>query len=106
MGKAFELARKMVSMDKSDSRGHEILAFVYRNTGDPEKAIIESEQAVALNPNSDKAYMNLADSLFIRETRPSRSAAEKVDASESFISEPRQHVSLALRPGLQRNGSV
>jgi adenylate cyclase len=63
MGKAFNLAQKVLAMDESDARGHVILGTVYMFRGEHEKAIAEHERAVFLDPNRAKSYMMLADSL-------------------------------------------
>ena len=67
--KAFELAQKVLALDESDAVSHQILANVYIYKGGYEKAIAESERAVALDPNSAKGNMNLAESL-MRGGRP------------------------------------
>jgi adenylate cyclase len=67
--KAFKLAQKVLTMDESDALGHQILSNVYKYKGEYEKAIAESERAVALDPNNAKGYVNLAESL-IRGGRP------------------------------------
>jgi adenylate cyclase len=69
MGKAFKLGQKVLAMDDSNANAHSMLGNVYRFKGEYEKAIAESERAVALDPNFAKGYMSLADSL-IQAGRP------------------------------------
>jgi len=50
--KAEELARKAIALDDSLATAHGLLAFVYQQKGQHEKAIAEGERAVELSPNS------------------------------------------------------
>ena len=51
IGKAFKLAQKALSIDKSDSATHAILGSIYMVMRKYEKAIAEGERSVELDPN-------------------------------------------------------
>jgi len=55
--KAFELAKKVVSMDESNADGHFVLGRVYRYQKNHEKALAHLDRALALNPNHVDANM-------------------------------------------------
>ena len=50
--KSFELARKALAIDDAQSGPHSLLAALHSLKREPEKALAEAEQAVALNPGS------------------------------------------------------
>jgi adenylate cyclase len=59
MAKAFELAQKAISLDKTNEAAYSVLSWLYSIKRQYEKAITESERAVSLNPNSAESYMRL-----------------------------------------------
>ncbi len=60
MDRALELAQKALAMDETYAPVHVLLAYIYRNKGQYEKAIAEGERAVSLDPNFSDAYRHLA----------------------------------------------
>jgi adenylate cyclase len=64
LSRAWGLAQKAVSLDDSLAQAHVTLGFLYvLYKRDHEKGITEAERAVALEPNSRDAYMQLATQL-------------------------------------------
>jgi adenylate cyclase len=60
MDRALELAQKALALDENYAPAHVLLAYIYRNKGEYEKAIAEGERAISLNPNLTTAYSHLA----------------------------------------------
>ena len=57
LGRAFESAKKALALDESDSKAHEVLAFVHLLKREHDAAVEECERAVSLAPNAaDTAY--------------------------------------------------
>jgi adenylate cyclase len=64
LSRAWGLAQKAVSLEDSLAQAHVTLGFLYvLYKGDHDKGIAEAELAVALEPNSRDAYMQLATQL-------------------------------------------
>ena len=61
--RAFELAQKAVILDDSDSEAHRALGEISLWKMDYERAVAESEKAIALNPNNADRHVGLADTL-------------------------------------------
>ncbi len=59
MDRALELAQKALAMDETYAPVHVLLAYIYRNKGEYEKAIAEGERAISLDPNFADAYRTL-----------------------------------------------
>jgi adenylate cyclase len=62
--RAGELAQRAIALDNSLPRPHQLLGQVYRWKKQHEQAIAEAELALALDPNSADASVNLGDVLF------------------------------------------
>ncbi len=58
--RALELAQKALAMDDSLDLGHSLLGAIYLVMRQHDKAIVEGERAVALNPNGALAFIFLA----------------------------------------------
>ena len=58
--RAFELARKAVSLDPSSARAHYALGYVYLYANEHDLAAAEVEKAIALNPNDARIHAGLA----------------------------------------------
>jgi len=56
IGKAIKLAKKAISLDESLARPHALLAFLYVQTRQYEKAAAECERALELGPNDERAH--------------------------------------------------
>ncbi len=57
LGRAFESAKKAIALDESDSKAHEVLAFVHLLKREHDAAVEECERAVSLAPSAaDTAY--------------------------------------------------
>ncbi len=63
LDKAKYLAQKALAMDDSITGAHVLLSHFYYRTGEFDKAIIEGERAVSLNPNGISALNSYACSL-------------------------------------------
>lgn len=63
LDRALELARKAVSLDHADSRGHSELGFVYLYKKQLDVALNEYASALALNPNDADVMAEMADAL-------------------------------------------
>ncbi len=61
--KGMELAQKALAMDDSLADGHSVLGALYIAKKEFDKAVAESERAVALNPGSMLALLNYGNSL-------------------------------------------
>jgi adenylate cyclase len=61
--RAMELQQKAIALDDSLGGPHGLLGHIYMLKGLFEKAIVESEQAVSLEPNSADSYAHLATAL-------------------------------------------
>ena len=61
--RGIELAQKAIAMDESLERPHGILSLLYILKRDYDKAIIEAEKALALEPNSALAHHTLGTAL-------------------------------------------
>jgi adenylate cyclase len=59
LARAFELARKAISLDKTNGAAYSVLSWLYATKRQYEKAIAESQRAISLNPNSAESYMRL-----------------------------------------------
>jgi adenylate cyclase len=57
LARAFELARKAISLDDSDAAAHSILGKTYAMNKQYDKAIAACEHAVSLDPNSSINFM-------------------------------------------------
>jgi len=55
--RAFELAQKARALDDSLPAVHHLLSWVYVRRRQPEQAITEAEQAIALDPNNDDGHV-------------------------------------------------
>jgi len=51
MAKAMELIKKAISLDETDAAAHGVLGYMYTMMGQHDKAIVEAERSVSLNPN-------------------------------------------------------
>lgn len=71
-----DVARKALSLDKSNSLGHSLLGDVYLWGKKHDKAITEMEETLALNPNDADGLSTLGGIL---------SWADKADEAEKFI---------------------
>jgi adenylate cyclase len=60
---AYELAQKALAIDDSHDGAHSLLAAIYNNKHQYDKALSEAERAVALNTNASDAHMLLGDTL-------------------------------------------
>jgi adenylate cyclase len=60
LASAEELAQKVLAMDESDSHAHRLLGYVYLLKRQHDKAIVEAERAVALDPNASGNQAALA----------------------------------------------
>jgi adenylate cyclase len=74
MAQALELAQKAISLDKSDPCGYETLSFIYLIKRQHDRAIVEAERAIALDPNGADARYRLGQGL-IWAGRPEEAAA-------------------------------
>lgn len=63
MKKAFEMAQKSISLDRTLSRSYGLLGWIYLTTGKHEKAISEGKRAVAAAPNGFAAHWHLGSFL-------------------------------------------
>jgi len=63
LGEAFKLCKKAIALDESQDLPHSVVGSIYALSRKYDKAIIEGERAIALNPNSSTAYVWLAMSL-------------------------------------------
>jgi adenylate cyclase len=61
--RAFELAKKAITLDDSESAAHTLLSHVYLWRKQLDQAIAEQERAIALNPNNAYGYADLAEAL-------------------------------------------
>lgn len=61
LDQAFALAQKAVALDEDDSRGHNILGFIYLEKRHFQRAEAHLSRAVLLNPNDGHAAAHLAD---------------------------------------------
>jgi adenylate cyclase len=61
--KAFDLAQKAISLDKSDPASHELLASIYLSMLQYDKAIATGERAIQLDPNGADVYAKLGQTL-------------------------------------------
>jgi class 3 adenylate cyclase/Tfp pilus assembly protein PilF len=61
--RAFELAKKAISLNDSLSTAYNLLSHVYLWRKQHGQAIAEQERAIALNPNNADNYADLADTL-------------------------------------------
>jgi adenylate cyclase len=61
--RAFELAKKAISLNDSSSTAYTLLSRVYLWKKQHAQAIAEQERAIALNPNSADGYADLAETL-------------------------------------------
>ena len=59
LGKAFESAKKALSLDESDFRAHGVLAFVHLLRREHDAAVEQGERAASLAPNAADAAWNL-----------------------------------------------
>jgi tetratricopeptide (TPR) repeat protein len=57
---ATEAARRAISLDDRDAQAHAALGYIYRFTGDAERAVANLERAVMLNPNDARIRLELA----------------------------------------------
>jgi len=57
LARAFELARKAISLDDSNAAAHSALGKTYAMNKQYDKAIVACEQAVSLDPNSSLNFM-------------------------------------------------
>jgi adenylate cyclase len=73
---AFEFARKAISLDDSSSLAHALLANVYIQKGEFEKAIFQAERALSLDPNSADAYLTMGN--ILRSVGRSEEAVEAI----------------------------
>jgi TolB-like protein len=63
LDQALELARRSVSLDHTDSRGHSELGFVYLYRKEHDLSISAYKRALALNPNDADVMSDMADAL-------------------------------------------
>jgi adenylate cyclase len=64
IGRALELAKKIISMDEKSGGGYGLMSYIYRQNRDYEKAIAAAEKQIDLEPNNNTAYANLAAVLY------------------------------------------
>jgi adenylate cyclase len=60
LANAEQLAQKVLAMDEADSHAHRLLGYVYVLKRQHDKAIVEGERAVALDPNASGNQAALA----------------------------------------------
>ena len=63
MEQAFKLAKKVLTLDESNSHVYDLLSWLYLLTREHEKAIAAAEKSVDLNPNHAMSYMFLGRAL-------------------------------------------
>jgi TolB-like protein/Tfp pilus assembly protein PilF len=99
MKRAYELAKKALAMDESDSHSYRALAAVYMFRKEYERALTLFQQAVALDPNDAYAPMNMALCLS-RLRRPEEAIALTKRAIRLNPLEKKFHGKCYLRLGL------
>ena len=60
---AYELSQKALAIDESHDGAHTLLAGYYKLSRQYDKALVEAERAMALNPNAADAPMIMGSSL-------------------------------------------
>jgi adenylate cyclase len=63
LDRALELAQKAIALDDSLPRAHSLLSYVYWGKGQFERAIVEGERAISLDPNASNVYAVQAEIL-------------------------------------------
>lgn len=63
LDRAFELAKKAIMLDDSESAAFTLLSHVYLWRKQLDEAIVEQEKAIILNPNNAYGYADLAEAL-------------------------------------------
>lgn len=74
-GEALEYAAQALALNPDDAQGHHRLAQLYRQQGNPERAVVEYRRAIELNDRLYEAYLELAE---LHETRSETRDAVRV----------------------------
>ena len=56
IAKAIKLVQKAIVLDDTYAEAHGLLGFLYSMTREHDKAVVQAEKAVSLNPNSAAAH--------------------------------------------------